>query len=187
MVSEYSDGAAPESTANGAPIMVRSLVPADLAAALAIQAQSYPPFLLEDEAAFASRLAVRRPYCLAAVSDGVLIAYLLAHGWAGQSPPPVGAQLAPDVSGDVLFIHDLAVSAAGQGCGLGRKLIDYAFELAARDGLRTAELIAVEGAAPYWRGLGFAEGDPSPQLAARVAHYGADARWMTRAITPDLA
>lgn len=187
MVSEFSDSSAAKNAASHLPITVRPLVPADLAAALAIQAQSYPPFLLEDEAAFASRLAVRRPYCLAAVSDGELVAYLLAHGWMAQSPPPVGARLAPDVSGDVLFIHDLAVSAAGQGCGLGRKLIDYAFELAARDGLRTAELIAVEGAAPYWRGLGFSEGDLSPELAARVAHYGADARWMTRTITPDLA
>lgn len=163
-------------------VVVRPLKPADLPAALAIQSASYPAFLIEDRDAFASRLGVARPYCLAATRKGALVAYLLAHGWPAQSPPPVGARLAPDDPGDVLFIHDLAVSPAGRGLGVGRMLADAAFMLAARDGLRVAELIAVEGAAPYWRGLGFEEGEPGPELVAKVAAYGPDARWMTREI-----
>lgn len=112
----------------------------------------------------------------------MLIAYLLAHGWRSQAPPPVGAILAQQGASEVLFIHDLAVSAAGRGSGIGRRLVDRAFKLAARDGLTRAELIAVEGAASYWRGLGFIETKAPPALAAKVAYYGPEARWMTRSI-----
>lgn len=163
-------------------IIVRPLRPSDLPAALALQSQTYPSFLLEDEAAFASRLRVAAPYCLAATRGEALIGYLLAHGWPSQAPPPVGSVLAPDAPSEVLFLHDLAVSAAGRGEGVGRKLVARAFELAARDGLRIAELIAVEGAASYWRTLGFVETFAPPGLAAKVAGYGPEARWMTRQI-----
>lgn len=171
-------------TDEAAAVSVCRLRSADLADALAIQAASYPAFLREDEKAFASRLDVAAPYCLAAKRGGVLVGYLLAHGWPSQSPPPVGAVLARDVSSEVLFIHDLAISPAGRGEAVGRKLIGRAFELAARDGLGRAELIAVEGAASYWRGLGFSEAAAPSALAAKVAAYGPQARWMIREIAP---
>lgn len=165
-----------------ADIVIRRLTQDDLPAAIAIQAATYPAFLLEGLEAFASRLVVPASYCLAAVRDGALVAYLLAHGWASEAPPPIGTVLGGDASGDILFIHDLAVSSAARGTGLGRRLVDHAADLAWRDGLRQAELIAVDGAAGYWRGLGFADGNPSPTLATKVAAYGAEARWMTRSI-----
>jgi ribosomal protein S18 acetylase RimI-like enzyme len=164
-------------------IIIRALREDDLAAALAIQVASYPSFLLEDHDAFASRLNVPTSCCLAAVRQGTLVAYLLAHGWVADSPPSVGTILdGRTAKSDVLFIHDLAVSSAGRNAGLGRKLLDRAFALAARDGLRCAQLIAVEGAATYWNRLGFAETRCSPSLLAKVAVYGPDARWMTRSI-----
>lgn len=163
-------------------VSVRPLGHADLPAALAIQSEAYPPFLLEDRHAFASRLAVAAPYCLAATLDGALIAYLLAHGWPGESPPAVGTILDPDAPREVLFIHDLAVSGGGRGSGIGRRLVAEAFALAARDGLWMAELIAVQGAAGYWRRLGFIEASTSPALARKVAGYGPEARWMHREI-----
>ncbi|WP_284734368.1 GNAT family N-acetyltransferase [Sphingosinicella terrae] len=164
------------------PFLIRPLRRSDLTAALAIQAESYPSFLQEDEAAFASRLDVAASYCLAATRDGKLFAYLLAHGWPSGSPPPIGAVLPRNPTNEVLYIHDLAVSACGRGSGIGRDLVARAFGLAARDGLQAAELIAVEGAADYWRSLGFVEAAPSESLAAEVAGYGASARWMTHEI-----
>lgn len=149
---------------------------------MTVQSANYPAFLLEGEEAFASRLDVAAPYCLAAGVDGTLVGYMLAHGWASQSPPPVNAVLARDAPSEVLFIHDVAVGAAGRGLGMGRKLVTRAFAMAARDGLRTAELIAVEGAASYWRTLGFSEAVTSSALAEKVAGYGPGARWMTRGI-----
>jgi predicted N-acetyltransferase YhbS len=166
-----------------AAISLRALEPRDLAAALALQAGAYPPFLREAEETFASRLTIARTYCLAASRGGTLVAYLLAHGWPGQAPPAVGTILPADAPSEVLFIHDLAVAPSERGSGLGRRLVTRALELAARDGLARAELIAVEGAARYWRSLGFAEAATSPDLAAKVAAYGLQARWMSRGMT----
>jgi GNAT superfamily N-acetyltransferase len=168
---------------DGTGIAIRKLTQGDLTAALSIQNACYPAFLQEDRAAFASRLTVSDSYCLAAVRGETLVAYLLAHGWASQSPPPVGTILdRSGKAGEVLFIHDIAVSTAGRGAGLGQKLIDHAFDLAGRDGLTQAELIAVEGAAGYWRALGFTEDTCPLALAAKVAGYGDEARWMTRSM-----
>jgi GNAT superfamily N-acetyltransferase len=165
-------------------LVVRRLEREDLTAALTLQAENYPPFLVEAEPAFASRLDVTACYCLAATLDGVLAGYLLAHGWPGRSPPALGAILPRNAPSEVLFVHDLAVSTARRGLGIGRRLVARAFELAAGDGLGTAELIAVEGAAAYWRTLGFSEAPVFPALSAKLAAYGAAARWMTRGIGP---
>lgn len=155
----------------------------DLPAALAIQSRTYPVFLQEGEAAFASRIALAASYSLAAVQDGKLVAYLLAHGWASRSPPAVGAVLADAAAFEVLFLHDLAVSASGRGTGIGRQLVTAAFARAMVDGVARAELIAVEGASTYWRTLGFAEVAVPAGLAAKVAGYGAAARWMERRVS----
>ena len=167
---------------NPLALAVRRLGSDDLPAALRIQSEVYPEFLREDEKAFASRLDVAAPYCLAAALDGELVGYLLAHGWPSQSPPPVGSILPHDAPSEILYIHDLAVGTAGRGLAVGRMLVSSAFELAARDGLRHAELIAVEGAASYWRRLGFVEAICSEEVAAKVASYGPKALWMSRAI-----
>lgn len=161
-------------------LVLRLMRKADLSAALELQSQSYPEFLVESEEAFASRLDVAAPYCLVAELDGTLVGYLLAHGWPRQSPPAVGQLLSRTAASEVLFIHDLSVGSAGRGLGIGRRLVEKAFEIAARDKLRTAELIAVEGAASYWKSLGFAQVATAPALAKAVAKYGPAARWMER-------
>lgn len=161
-------------------VIIRPLERRDLPAALAIQSEAYPAFLVEPETAFASRLAMKAQVCLAAERDGALVAYLLAHGWPRRSPPPVGAILPHAAASEVLFLHDLAVGREGRGLGLGRRLVEAALAIAARQGLTSAELIAVEGAASYWRTLGFAESDVDGELRAKVAAYGEHARWMTR-------
>jgi len=131
---------------------------------------------------FESRLGASAPYCLAAVLDGTLVGYFLAHGWVSNFPPPLGAILTDEVPIEVLYIHDLAVARSGRGGALGRRLVTKAFEMAAADGLTIAELIAVERAAGFWKKLDFDEPEISPALAARVAAYGHGARWMARTI-----
>ncbi|WP_010546221.1 GNAT family N-acetyltransferase [Sphingomonas elodea] len=163
-----------------AALALSPLEPRHLPQALALQAQVYPAFLVEPRQAFASRLHVAAPYCLAAERDQLLVAYLLAHGWPSEAPPDVGSVLDPDMRGDALFLHDLAVSPAARGTGAGRALVEHALARAAADGLRRAELIAVEGAADFWSRMGFTADPPAPALAAKVAAYGPRARWMTR-------
>lgn len=163
-------------------LLLEKLRPLHVPAALQIQSEAYPAFLVEEEHVFLSRMNLVNSYCYAAVRGGELLGYLLAHGWRRGTPAPVGTALTDGVPSEVLFIHDLATALSGRGLGIGRKLITHAFELAAQDGLQDAELIAVEGAANYWRRLGFVEGAISEPLRAKVARYGTRARWMTREI-----
>jgi GNAT superfamily N-acetyltransferase len=167
-------------------VSVRRLDRDDLAAALAIQREAYPAFLRDGEAAFASRGALADSYCLAATLGDSLVAYLLAHGWPSQSPPPIDAEIGTESPSEVLFVHDLAVAPAGRGFQIGRGLIERAFEAAARNGLSRCELIAVEGARGYWETLGFLEAAAPPELATKIASYGPAARWMTRSVSVDL-
>ena len=103
------------------PLLVRPLAPGDLPAALAIQSEAYPGALIEYAAVFASRIEAAGSYCLAAERDGRLVGYLLAHGWTAGSPPPLGAVIAADTPGEVLYVHDLAVSPAGRGAGADKR------------------------------------------------------------------
>lgn len=176
---------------SASPIAIRRLTVADLPQALEIQSLAYPAFLREDAAAFASRLTLRQSCCFAAIRTEAcgetLIAYLLAHGWPSRSPPAIGTILSEPKECAILFIHDLAVAPASRGTAVGRRLVDVATGTAARQGLARAELIAVEGAVPYWQRLGFAEETVSPALADKVAGYGPAARRMTRPIVPEIA
>ena len=52
----------------------------DLGAALVIQSEVYPSFLIENTRAFASRLAIANSYCLTAKCGGTMVAYLIAYG-----------------------------------------------------------------------------------------------------------
>lgn len=164
-------------------ISITALRRHDLQAALAVQAETYPTFLLEQEEVFLSRIDLQASYCLAAKQGKKLFGYLLAHGWRRQSPPPLRTSHVEGVPSEVLFIHDLAVSSVARGLGVGRSLIARAFELAAKDGLSSAELIAVDGAAGYWSRFGFAEGTISIELREKLGAYGTHARWMTREIS----
>lgn len=167
---------------NPTAISICTFARSDLAAALVIQSQAYPAFLQESAASFASRLEASQSYCLTAQRQGQPIGYLLAHGWPRNAPPELGAPLVEFAPPEILFIHDLAVAAAGQGLGIGRRLVDHAFDRAVSDGLKSAELVAVEGAASFWQAMGFAELDASPEIAAKLAGYGRRAKWMGRAI-----
>jgi GNAT superfamily N-acetyltransferase len=163
-------------------ISIRGFARSDLAHALAIQSQVYPVFLVESETSFSSRLDATMPYCLAATVKGQLAGYMLAHGWQRNAPPPLGTPLEEVGSAEILFIHDLAVATAGQGLGIGRRLVDHAFDLAVHDGLKSAELVAVEGAAGFWKTMGFVTLDATPEIAAKLAGYGRGATWMGRTI-----
>jgi ribosomal protein S18 acetylase RimI-like enzyme len=157
---------------------VRALTPADLPAALDIQADCYPPAIRDREAAFASRISVAPGWCWAVETDRRLDAYLLSHPWPRMSPPSPDTILTA-AGGDCWYIHDLSVAPHARGEGLARPLLAACLE--AHPEITRSELVAVPGAAPVWSRLGWSEvtGVP-PTLAAKVAGYGDGSIYMAR-------
>ncbi len=155
----------------------------DLADVFALQSDSYPPALRDSLVALASRLRFAGGCCHVADIDRRPVGYILAHPWLSMQPPAVDTVL-PLPSGEarVLYVHDLSVSAAVKGAGLGARLLDAALDAGRRGGLVGAELVAVPGAAGFWQRRGFRPLDTDPALARKVRLYGDGAVYMGRAL-----
>lgn len=160
---------------------IRPLRLEDMPSVASLQTTVFQPHFHETEDELASRLAVAAPFCWAAVdADGGLMAYILSHPWLAGSPPAIGTHLQPPPATDNWFIHDLAIGPTARGLGLGRDLVRAASRAAMAAGLVRGDLVAVQGAWSFWNKLGYEpQSDLPPALAAKVAGYGEDARYMT--------
>lgn len=155
---------------------MRPLRREDLGAALALQAEVYPPAIQDGEAAFASRIAAAPDWCWAVEDEGRLAAYLISHPWLSMRPP------APDTvldraGGEIWYIHDLSVAPWARGQRLGDQLLTAC--LAAHPQIRRSELVAVPGAVPFWERRGW-RAVASEALQAKAASYGAGSRYLFR-------
>lgn len=156
----------------------------DLAAVTAIQNSVFDPLYRETQDVLGSRLAIAPTCCWGAFRDGELLAYILSHPWPAGSPPPIGQPLAPPPAGDNWFIHDLACAPEARGLRLAQGLVRCAADSASKLGLVRGDLIAVQGAWSFWEKVGYAPAETlSEALAAKVAAYGPDARYMTALIS----
>ena len=160
---------------------LRPLTAADLPAAEAIQEAVYLPIYRESAEILGSRLAIASTCCWGAFDkDDGLMAYILSHPWPAAAPPAIGTALGAPPPGDNWFIHDLAIGEAARGLGLGRALVRKAASAALALGLVRGDLIAVQGAGGFWTRMGYADPPDLPAaLAAKVAGYGPEARYMT--------
>ncbi len=168
-----------------AVVMLATLRPLrheDLADVFALQDDSYPPALRDSVEALASRLQLADGCCHLADLDQRPVGYILAHPWVGMQPPAVDTVLSlpPGDAPKVVYVHDLSVSAAAKGSGLGACLLDAALDAGRRGGLVSAELVAVPGAAGYWQRMGFRPLDMDSALARKVRLYGDGAVYMGR-------
>lgn len=162
-------------------MIIRPMRSADLPQVLALQHLAYPPALWDAAPAFESRLALAPSTNLVLERDGAIAAYLISHPWPGQAPPAVDTVLSPlPAPPHVWFIHDLTTGPAVRGSGAGRALFKAGAQAARALGLAKAELIAIEGAEPFWARLGFVRLSADPDLAIKVAGYGARAVYMER-------
>ncbi|MDO8899929.1 MAG: GNAT family N-acetyltransferase [Phenylobacterium sp.] len=168
-------------------LVLRPMAPQDLHAVLDLQCRGYPPPLHDSEAAFLSRMALAPGLNLTAWSKSGLAGYLVSHPWAAGDPPPVDALLAAGTPAECWYVHDLSVAEAARGLGLARTLLSAGRDAARALGLARSELIAVEGAAPFWIRQGWRPPQAVSQaLAAKVAGYGPAAVFMTREELGDL-
>jgi len=143
-----------------------------------IQSQCYVEDLIESLSALSSRQKVSPRTCWVAEDEKTVVAYLLAHPWAGDKPPSLNTVLRklPQKT-NVCFIHDIAVSPLSRGKGVASQLISYALGDARIRGLEHSRLVAVQGVEAFWRCWDY---QPYNIPDYTLDGYGADAITMTR-------
>ncbi|MDP2800953.1 MAG: GNAT family N-acetyltransferase [Phreatobacter sp.] len=154
----------------------------DLPAVCGIAAEVHPDFP-EDDSVFVERLALYPEGChVLAGADG-LAAYVVSHPWLALSCPPLNALLGSlPADAASYYIHDVALTPAVRGAGHATDIVAALASHAATAGFAAMSLVAVNGSMGFWQRHGFASED-MPGLAAKLASYGDDARFMVRALT----
>ena len=136
------------------------------------------PGMPEDAAVLDERRRLYPSGCFVHGGAGSVDGYLISHPWQAFAPPPLNRVLGalPAVP-TTYYVHDLALHPSLQGGGLARAIMRHAIAtLGDRLGW---SLVAVNGSVGFWARQGFVVAD-RPDLAAKLASYGADARFMTR-------
>jgi len=162
---------------------VRPMQADDIEPVLRIQAHVYPATLLEDAALFQNRLEISPGTCQVAEGRAGLLGYLVAYPWLADHPPALNTPLdAVPRDADSWFVHDCAVLPAAQGLGVAQALLQGGLEHARRRGLRHTSLVALRPAVSYWERLGYRAVAAHAGLRAKLAQYGAGARYMVRSL-----
>lgn len=140
------------------------------------------PNHFEGRAMFANRLALKPAGCYVLETPGGLEGYLIAYPWRTDSAPVLNTLIeAIPAEAEVIYLHDLVLTPAVRGQGWSKPAVAAVVDLAKAGGWATVALVAVNDAVDFWRGHGF-EVRQTPEMAAKLASYGSDARYMTRAV-----
>ncbi|MDP3657442.1 MAG: GNAT family N-acetyltransferase [Brevundimonas sp.] len=153
---------------------------ADLDAVAGIAAVGFPDHF-EGRDCFENRLALNPAGCFVLAGDeGPPQGYLVAYPWTENAAPALNTLIGtiPD-DATVMYLHDLAIDPAVRGGGWSRPIVERLAADARVAGWPALALVAVNAAAPFWERHGFSVADP-PGMAAKLAGYGPDARYMVR-------
>lgn len=135
----------------------------------------------ERDEVFAERIRLCPEGCQVLAEGEEVLGYLVSHPWRRFAPPALDALVgALPGDADCWLIHDVAIEPRGRGGGAAAVGLDRVAQLARARGFQVLALVAVGDAQPYWRRQGF-EVAAAPQLAAKLAAYGASAAYMERA------
>ncbi|MGO1766998.1 hypothetical protein CAP48_07875 [Advenella sp. S44] len=139
------------------PLRMRPLRSNDLPQMLALQADVYPPALLESAEVLSSKIDMVPAgwTSLAAVDGEILCAYAIGYPWRSDRQLCWNRPLARQHNCDVLYLHDVAVSPSYARQGIAGQLVSQLMQQGRQFGLANAILIAVAGAHGYWSRLGF--------------------------------
>ena len=157
----------------------RPMTVADLDAVVGIAAIGFPDHF-ESRDCFGNRLALNPSGCRVLVGEAGVRGYLVAYPWRADSAPTLNTLIeAIPADAAVMYLHDLALHPEARGRGLSRPVVERLAAEAKAAGWPALALVAVNEAAPFWEGHGFEVADP-PGVAAKLASYGSDARYMVR-------
>jgi ribosomal protein S18 acetylase RimI-like enzyme len=155
----------------------RPLTAADLPALHDLEAEAYRESLLVSDEALLRLITLFPDGAVGAFDDEGLCGFIFGLPLkAGMTLELQAALDAIPLDADVFYIHDIAVANRCRGCGVGRQLAARAIEIGRARGFTRAELVSVQGSAPFWERFGFrvvrefeyAPGAPAVQMAAEI-------------------
>jgi len=158
----------------------RAMTPDDLDGVVAVAQLSFPDHP-EERACFANRLELYPQGCFVlAAPDGAIMGYLVAYPWKVNAAPALNVLIdAIPTDAEVVYLHDLALHPDTRGGGHTRPIIERLADQARADGWPSVALVAVNDASSFWSRNRFEVQNP-PGMAAKLASYGDDARYMVR-------
>ena len=158
----------------------RPMRPTDIDAVVEVARLSFPDHF-EGRPCFENRLALYPRGCFVlANGHGAARGYLIAYPWRAESAPPLNTVIEGlPAEPALIYLHDLALHPAARGGGVTGPIIERLAEQAAEDSWPAIALVAVNDAVSFWSRHGFVE-QPAEAMAAKLASYGADARYMLR-------
>lgn len=140
------------------------------------------PDHFEGRPCFANRLALNPAGCFVLETPDRLEGYLVAYPWREGAAPTLNTLIeAIPADAGALYLHDLALTPAVRGQGWSKPAVQAVVDLARAGGWATIALVAVNDAVDFWRGHWF-EVRQTPEMAAKLASYGSDARYMVRTV-----
>jgi len=158
----------------------RAMTAADLDAVAAIAVLGFPDHF-EGRDLFENRLALNPSGCFVlADGDGEPKGYMVAYPWRADAAPALNTliEAIPD-DATVMYLHDMALHPDARGGGYPGVAVERLADDARRAGWPAVALVAVNDAAPFWGRHGFVARE-TPEMTAKLATYGADARYMVR-------
>jgi len=158
----------------------RPMRPDDIEAVTAVARLSFPDHF-EDQTCFENRLALYPRGCFVLTDgQGPTRGYLIAYPWKTESAPPLNTVIEGlPADATLIYLHDLALHPDARGGGVTGAIVELLAGQAAEDGWPAIALVAVNDAVGFWTRHGFVE-QPAEAMAAKLASYGADARYMLR-------
>ncbi|RZJ86127.1 MAG: GNAT family N-acetyltransferase [Brevundimonas sp.] len=156
------------------------MTPADLDGVVEVARIGFPDHF-EGRDCFENRLALSPDGCFVlAATDGPVRGYMVAYPWRRASAPVLNTVIdaLPD-DADLMYLHDLALHPRARGGGHARPVVEALAVRAREQGWPELALVAVNDAVDFWARHGFEVRD-TPEMAQKLASYGADARYMIR-------
>jgi GNAT superfamily N-acetyltransferase len=156
--------------------------PDDIDGVVEVARVSFPNHF-EDRACFQNRLALYPRGCFVlAQGDDAPRGYLIAYPWKAESAPPLNTVIEGlPAEPSLIYLHDLALHPDARGGGVTSAIIERLADQAVEDGWPAVALVAVNDAVGFWSRHGFVE-QPAQAMAAKLASYGSDARYMLRSL-----
>jgi len=137
-------------------VVFRALTRDDVPGLHRLEAESYLPSLHESDEAFIRLIELFPEGAIGCFDEDGLCGYAFGVPLIAGSTLELRAPLEriPD-DPDTFYVHDVAVAERCRGRGVGRALATRLLDLARERGFTRAELVSVQGSAPFWEKFGF--------------------------------